>query len=208
MIRNLVYDFGNVLVDYDYVLFFKWLYPDENRLFPFVQFINNAESIRIMERGYKPFGEIIDDFIREAPEFEQELRLFRDHKPECVTNEEPGMRELLTKLKAEGYRLYGLSNWDTTVYDTIREYNDIFKLLDGWVISCDVHHVKPEPEIFHCLFDKFGLKPEECFFADDKPENVEGAIRVGMAATVFTGAASYEAALRSMNNLESNQCTK
>lgn len=201
MIRNLVFDFGNVLVDYDYVLFFKWLYTDENRLFSFVNFINNEESIRIMERGLKPFGEIIEDFIREAPEFEPELRLFHEHKPECVTHEEPGMRELLAKLKAEGYRLYGLSNWDSSVYDTIQEYHDIFKLLDGWVISCDVHHVKPEPEIYRCLFDKYGLKPEECFFADDKPENVEGATRVGMAATVFTDAASYEATLRSQNSV-------
>lgn len=42
MIRNLIFDFGNVLVDYNYVLFFKWLYPDENRLMKFAKFINNT----------------------------------------------------------------------------------------------------------------------------------------------------------------------
>lgn len=59
------------------------------------------------------------------------------------------------------------------------------------VISCEEHFIKPEPEIYLRLCDKFSLNPEECLFTDDRPTNVEGARRIGMQAVLFTSAEQY-----------------
>ena len=75
---------------------------------------------------------------------------------------------------------------------------DIFDLLDGQVISSEVHLLKPEPEIYQHLLEKFGLQAEECVFTDDKAINVEGAEKVGLHGIVFQDAAQYAHELKAI----------
>ena len=148
----------------------------------------------------KNLKEIIEEIICLNREFEAEIRFFDEHYPVIVTNEVEGMRELLIRLKAEGYKLYGLTNWCSKVYLTMAQF-EIFKLLDGYIISSEEKVIKPEAEIYHRLFNRFNLKPEECIFADDRAENIEGGRRVGMEGIVFTDAGQYERELRRMISL-------
>lgn len=197
MIRNIILDFGKVLVDYDFDIFFRRYVPDENRRKQFVPILYNDGLTPVVDRGEKPFEEIVDDLIAENPEFEPELRIFSEHYPDLIIGEIPGMKNLLVKLKSEGFKLYGLSNWCSKVYITMDQY-DIFKLLDGYIVSSEVHKIKPEPDIYQCLFERFNLKPEECVFADDKEENVEASIKEGMPAIVFKNAEQFETELRKL----------
>ena len=197
MTRNLVFDFGKVLVDYDFVDFFRRLIPDPKRCMQLASIMTDEETLRRFDREEKPIEELVKDLISENPAFEDEIRLFAERYPEIITGEMPGMKELLVRLKGEGFSLYGLSNWCSKVYVTMGQY-DIFQLMDCYVISSEEHLVKPEAEIYHRLYEKFGLKPEECIFADDKQENIEGALRTGMRGIVFENAAQYERELRRM----------
>ena len=197
MTRNLVFDFGKVLVEYDFVDFFRRLIPDAKRCMQLASILTDEETLRRFDREEKPIEELVKDLISENPAFEDEIRLFAERYPEIITGEMPGMKELLVRLKGEGFSLYGLSNWCSKVYVTMGQY-DIFQLMDGYVISSEEHLVKPEAGIYHRLYEKFGLKPEECIFADDKQENIEGARRTGMRGIVFENAAQYERELRRM----------
>lgn len=197
MTRNLVFDFGKVLVEYDFVDFFRRLIPDARRCMQLASIMTDDETLRRFDREEKPIEELVKDLISENPAFEDEIRLFAERYPEIITGEMPGMKELLVRLKGEGFSLYGLSNWCSKVYVTMGQY-DIFQLMDGYVISSEEHLVKPEAGIYHRLYEKFGLKPEECIFADDKQENIEGALRTGMRGIVFENAAQYERELRRM----------
>lgn len=197
MIKNLIFDFGKVLVDYDFEAFFKRYIPDTNRCKAFTPMLYNEEIQRLLDREAKPFNEIMEEIIGQYPEFEHEIRMFNEYYTDIVTEEMDGMRELLTQLKAEGYKLYGLTNWCSKVYETIRQY-EIFKLLDGYVISSEEKVVKPEPEIYQRLFSKFNLRPEECIFTDDKKENIVGGEQLGMRGIVFKNAKQYEEELRRM----------
>ena len=90
----------------------------------------------------------------------------------------------MEELKNLGYGLYLLSNASYRQHD----YWPLIpcsKFFDGTLISADVKLVKPQPEIYRLLFKKFSLKPEECFFVDDSPANVEGAHYCGMTGAVF-----------------------
>lgn len=193
----MVFDFGKVLVEYDFVDFFRRLIPDARRCMQLASIMTDDETLRRFDREEKPIEELVKDLISENPAFEDEIRLFAERYPEIITGEMPGMKELLARLKGEGFSLYGLSNWCSKVYVTMRQY-DIFQLMDGYVISSEEHLVKPEAGIYHRLYEKFGLKPEECIFADDKQENIEGARRTGMRGIVFENAAQYERELRRM----------
>lgn len=195
MIRNLIFDFGKVLVDYDFEAFFHKHIPDPDRCRAFMPIMCNDHIQHLMDREECPVQETLDMLIRQHPEYEYEIQLFISHYPDIVTGEIEGMRELLTRLKAEGFRLYGLTNWCSMVHQTIEEY-PIFRLLDGYIISSEEKVVKPEPEIYERLFSKYDLKPEECLFTDDREDNVIGAEQVGMAGIIFHDAQQYERQLR------------
>ena len=200
MIKNLIFDFGKVLVDYDFEAFFRRYITDEERCRAFTPILHNEEVQRMFDREEHSFDEIIEEMICQHREFEQEIRYFATHYPEIVTNEVEGMRDLLTRLKGEGYRLYGLTNWCSKVYLTMAQF-EIFDLLDGYIISSEEKVIKPEEEIYQRLFNRFNLKPEECLFADDRAENIEGGRRVGMEGIVFTDARQYERELEEVLSL-------
>ena len=195
MIKNLIFDFGKVLVDYDFEAFFRKYIPDTERCRAFTPVLYNEELQQLLDREERPFEFIMEEWIEKNKEFEPEIRYFNEHYPEIVTNEVEGMYDLLTRLKANGYKLYGLTNWCSKVYLTMAQF-PIFKLLDGQIISSEEHVIKPEPEIYQRLFTKFNLKPEECIFADDRTENIEGGRQSGMDGIVFKDAKQYERELR------------
>ncbi len=197
MVKNLIFDFGKVLVDYDFEAFFRKYVPDARRCAAFTPVLYNEEVQRLLDREDRPFDVIMDEIIASNREFEPEIRIFCERYQEIITGEIEGMRELLTRLKAEGYRLFGLSNWCSKVYRTIEQF-EIFDLLEGYVVSSEEKLIKPEPEIYLRLLDKFSLKAEECVFADDRTENIEGCMRVGMRGIVFKNAKQYERELRAM----------
>jgi len=197
MIKNLIFDFGKVLVDYDFEAFFSKIINDEKRVKEFSSIMNCPEVMQAMDRGAIPVEKIISDLKEKYPSFEKEIDCFDKRYTEIVTEEIVGMREILTSLKQKGYKLYGLSNWCNKVYLTINQF-PIFKLLDGYVISSEYKIIKPESEIYQCLFDKFNLKPEECFFADDREENIIGSKKMGMNGVVFTDAQNYKEALKNI----------
>ena len=86
----------------------------------------------------------------------------------------------------EGYRLYLLSNV-CGHYDVMRRNIPHIERFDGEFISSDWHLLKPDPEIFRTFCLHFGLNPAQCFFIDDQPANVFGALRAGMRGMVYHG---------------------
>ncbi|MCQ2300903.1 MAG: HAD family phosphatase [Bacteroidales bacterium] len=201
---NLIFDFGKVLVDFDFEAFFRKYIPDTERCYAFLPVLYNDNIAQRLDRELQSFDEIIAEVIAKNPDFEPEIRLFCEHYPEIVTHEIEGMYNLLSRLKAEGHKLYGLTNWCSKVHITMTQF-PIFQLLDGQIISSEEHVIKPEPEIYHRLFTKFNLKPEECIFTDDRAENVDAGRRLGMKGIVFKDAKQYERELRGLLKYHVNQ---
>ncbi len=197
MIKNIILDFGKVLVDYDYFLVLNETFDTPEQAKDFLhQLIDGGWNERL-DREEHPLEEIVSDMKHAMPHYSAQIDRFYERYTDFILGEIPGMRELLGQLKAEGYMLYGLSNWNSKVYLTMQQY-PIFQLLDGRVISCEEHLTKPNPAIYECLCQRYGLKPEECVFADDLAPNVEAARAYGMHGIVFRDAVQYEKELRAL----------
>lgn len=195
MIKNLVFDFGRVLVNYDFEHVIRTFFDNEEEMRPFVKFLSSQQFVDECDIELVPFKEIIREKQALYPQWERPLQLFHDRYMETVTGEMPGMRAALTMLKERGFKLYGLSNWCSLVHQVMAKY-PIFGLLDGHVVSSEEHLLKPDVAIYQRLLEKYCLAADECLFADDKPVNVEGAMKAGMHAVVFTDAESYLEKLR------------
>ena len=194
MIKNLIYDFGRVLVTYDFEHISSFGFASEEDLQSFVTIVSDPAFVRRCDLELIPFEDLIREMQHTYPQWKEQWQLFYDRYLEFVTGEMPGMHAYMTELKARGYKLYGLSNWCSTIYRVMKEYK-IFNLLDGFVVSSDYQVVKPDPAIYRVLLDKYDLKAEECVFADDRADNVEAAQQVGMQAIVFTTTEAYKEAL-------------
>ena len=202
MIKNLIFDFGKVLVDYDYMLVLDQVFSTHEQSVDFYNHLMAEGWNKRLDREDKPFDAIIGDMAEAMPQYADEIRQFGNRYTEFVIGEIDGMRTLLEQLKQEGYRLFGLTNWCSKVHVTMKQY-PIFELLEGRLVSSEEHLIKPERAIYERMCEKFALKPEECVFADDRMDNIEAARAYGMQGIVFRNAHQYEADLRRILDIES-----
>ena len=202
---TLIFDFGRVLVDYDFDRFFAVLRADyrvsEAAFAEFMQVVLAEETYSSLDRELIPFARQVDMLKQQHPACAELFDAFDKRFQEVVTGEVPGMHQLLGELHSSGYRLYGLSNWSSKVYETMRNYSEIFSLLHGRVLSCEEHLLKPEPEIYRLALDRWGLNAEECVFVDDKQANIDGCQAVGIKGIRFAGCTALRRQLRLLNIL-------
>ena len=186
MIKNIILDMGNVLLSYDpHVILNKVCETEEEKQLIFA----NLFDSEIWLMGDR--GEITN---------EQRYELAKAHLPEnihgklkeCVAHWDicmlpiEGAKEFCQSCREAGYHLYVLSNACNHFYDYFPRNYDMDSF-DGVMVSSTVHLIKPDVRIYELLCSTCGLKPQECVFIDDRPENVEAAAAVGMKGIVFTG---------------------
>lgn len=183
MIKNCVFDFGRVLVGYDmHRLFDSFFGGDRAKATWFDEHVVAEPWVRRLDIG-EPFEQCIQELQAKFPDYADAIRAYDVRYQEIVGDEVEGMYALLCDLKSRGYGLYGLTNWSDKVYEVIRNH-PIFELLDGALISSEVHLLKPDVRIYDCLLQRYGLLGSECVFVDDRKENVNGALEAGYAAAV------------------------
>ena len=198
--RNIIFDFGKVLVEFNPHLLYDSVFDgDVEKAEWFHHNITTPAFYDRLDRG-DDFAECIRDLQALHPEYTKEIALYDTRYHDMVGNAMPGMTELLTELKAHGYGLYGLTIWSYKVYAVMEKY-PIFSLLDGSVISSEEHLIKPDLRIYQRLVDKFQLQPADCIFVDDKQTNVDAAIASGMHSLLFTGADQLRHDLQQMKVL-------
>jgi FMN phosphatase YigB (HAD superfamily) len=186
MKKNYIFDFGKVLVGYDPHRVYDAYFGDKEKAEWFINNVITEEWMRRLDIG-EDFQLCVREQQAQYPDYAEAIGMYDTHYQEMIPGEIEGMRELLCRFKDGGSRLYGLSNWSYKVYEVIRKY-PIFSLLDGMVISSDVHLLKPDSRIYQCLMEKYGLQNEDCVFIDDRKDNVEAAQKLKMQGIVFEDA--------------------
>ena len=197
MIRNVILDFGAVLVDWNPHYLFDGYFGSAEKATWFLDHICTSEWNRQFDGG-KPFAEGVAELKVQFPEWSREIDVYWDEWEKMMGDAIPGMYELVADVKAAGYGVYGLTNWSSETFYRIEKNYPVFTLLDGKVVSGDVHLLKPDAAIFQCLLDKYGLKAGESVFIDDTLANVEGARAAGLAGLHFVDAAQLRRALREL----------
>ena len=180
MIKNIVFDLGNVLLKGSPSIVIENLdIPDEiyqnikNKFFADWEYLDLGEETLKEHFDNCKLDFDIDKSTREI--------LLNYYKYRPFNNE---MIELMNKLKHNNYKIFILSNNNKETYEYLKQL-PIFKFIDGWIVSCDYHIVKPNKEIYVKLFNTFNIKPDECFFIDDNKENVDAGKIFGMNGFVL-----------------------
>lgn len=184
MIRNIVFDIGNVLTD------FRWrgFLQDKGFDGEMVERIARASVMtplwQEVDRGVWDEEKLMEEFIRLDPEIEEELRLAYGSVKGMVTKRDYAV-PWLQELKERGYGVYYLSNFSRKAYVDCMDALDFLPLMDGGILSYEEKVVKPDEEIYLRLLRRYGLKAEETVFLDDTPGNVEAARALGIRGICF-----------------------
>lgn len=191
MIRNIIFDFGAVLVDWNPKRLYLPYFNDEAQTDYFLSEICPFEWNAQADAG-RTTAEITDERAAQFPEWEKEIRMYFDHWHDMIGGAIPGMYELVSELKAQGYRLYGLTNWSRETFPLIRHEFPVFDLLDGIVVSGVEHQAKPGPEIYQTLIERYSLDPQESVFIDDNPANIQTGEALGIRGIIFRDCSSLK----------------
>lgn len=187
MIKNVVFDIGNVLVQFRWKEVMIELGYSEEQIQALFKglFLSNWWSE--WDRGVIPEEELFEAMRKECKGLENEMLKFMEHKGELVLQFDYVI-EWMKELKAKGMKIYLLSNYPRSLFELHMEKSFTFvPYVDGKIISGYVKHIKPEKEIYAILLDTYKLKAEECVFLDDMEANIIGAREMGMKGIVFNG---------------------
>ena len=198
MIRNIVFDMGNVLLRFDPMLFIAraGVEDEADAALLYRELFRSLEWVQ-MDRGSLSEEEALQRIRPRLPE-----RLHPQLESLILRWDEPilpvlGMEQLVGDCKAAGYRLYLFSNASRRLHSYWPRVpgSDRF---DGVFVSADHLLVKPQQSIYRAFCETFGLAAGECLFIDDFPLNIEGAVTAGWQGLVFHDAKTLRQDLRRM----------
>ena len=186
MYKNILFDMGNVIMDFspDYILS---MFTKDVKLINLLKYkLIYTEAWARSDKGELNETEIYKETIKNLDSKYHELArevIFGWYKYKTESKE---MYELMRDLKSKGYKLYLCSN----AAESFHKYEDTieaFKLLTAKIVSADIKVVKPDKEFFEYVLNTYNLKPQECFFIDDLSNNIKGAYECGIDGYQYNG---------------------
>lgn len=203
MIKNIVFDIGNVLVKFDWQGYLSSFgYPRSKYESIADATFRNPDWSRLDE-GILSYEELEALFCSHAPQYASDISLVLKDFWKAITRF-PYTKPWLLSLKKQGFRLYYLSNYASFTRENTKAELDFCKLMDGGLMSYQVRLVKPNPAFYQCLFQTYGLSPKECIFLDDSPANIRQAAALGMHTILFR---QYDDAVRELERICSQNRT-
>lgn len=192
-VRSVVFDIGGVLLDWDPRLLYRDLVPDPVALDRFLGEVCTPAWNAELDAG-RSFDEACEELAERHPADAELIRAWQ-RQDEMVAGEVPGTSALVDRLRAADVPLHLLTNMPAEVFHARLARFEVLHRFDGAVVSGEEGVLKPDPEIFRRLADRFGLVPDETLFVDDAAVNVVGARAAGFVAHHFVGADTLEATL-------------
>lgn len=178
-IKNIIFDLGGVILEGRSVSILDDMNLDKETYDKLKQFFYYRKELDM--------GEMTLEEAFDSCNFSKELEsLYKDKLLNYYKYRKINMRliNMIRKLKNNNYNVYVLSDNIKEIIDYLKS-NELFKDIDGWVVSCDYKTIKKEGKLFDIILDKYNLEPSTCYFIDDNIDNVNVAISKGIKGFLF-----------------------
>ena len=197
MIKNIVFDLGNVLISFKPKEYLEKIgYPEDLKEKILADIFYSPEWLAL-DNGDITIAQAIEIIAARSSLNKNEITKIFDILTDLLFPLEHNVK-LLSKLKQEGYKLYYLSNFTSEIFPKIQNRDSFFTLFDGGIISAHVKVSKPDEAIYRLLIDKYSLIANESLFIDDLEANTKAAEKVGMKSLHTCAAEDIEPMLREM----------
>lgn len=188
MIKNVVFDLGDVLINNNSFEYIKTLGYSDEKAKALYQALSTDSVWHDKDIGiYEKYIDCIPIFQKHHPELAKEIEKFFQESwmTEVYTPIEANM-VLYKRAQELGYNIYFLINYSADGFAYLEENYDFIRTANGSIVSSHVHCCKPERKIFELLLNKYQLTASECIFFDDNISNIIVAKELGIYAVLFT----------------------
>ena len=181
ILKNLVFDMGNVLIEWNSEKILKAITEDihlqdllRKEVFETGLWVETDEGVKTREEVIEIVtGKLGEDYRNEITQL---LRYWYKYV-DVFTK----VQDRIIELSKSGYSIYILSNTAFTFYDLVKEgYLPATSVAKGMVLSCEEKVLKPDEKIYNILLERYNLDPHDAMFFDDLSENIWGAARCGI----------------------------
>jgi len=199
MISTIIFDLGNVLIDWNPYLLYRKLFNNDEDIKHFLDTVCTMHWNEEQDAG-RSVKDGTDLLVEQFPEHEANIRAYYERWEEMLGGAIPGTVEIFKQLKDSGkYKLYALTNWSTETFPIALKHYDFLSWFDGIVVSGAEGMRKPAPEFYQLLLDRYNVQAGECLFIDDNYRNVLAAREMGIESIHFTSASDLLVQLNMLN---------
>lgn len=184
MIKTIIFDIGNVLVDYSWRSFFEKYDLDKETFRRLSEATVLNEDWNEFDRGVLKTEEVIALLQENDPELSGLIGRVFENLNGLVTRRSYAI-PWIEELKARGLTVLVLSNFSEKALQDCTDAMDFLSHVDGGILSYREKVIKPMPEIYERLIRQYDLVPEECVFLDDLQQNLDGAAAFGIHTILF-----------------------
>lgn len=185
MIKNVIFDLGRVLIDWNPRGYLDKKINDETKIEILFKEVFGSQEWQDLDRGTISEEEAIKRFKDRCPTCHTEIDDMFEHIIELIPPLEKNIKTF--EEVAAKYDTFILSNFGHRTFELVFNKYPWFKLFKGKVVSSHVKMLKPEKEIYLELINKYDLIPEETIFIDDTFVNVEASEALGIRTIHYTG---------------------
>jgi 2-haloacid dehalogenase len=190
-----IFDVGNVLYGWDPDSFLVRQIADDEARMRFVDEVGLWDWHETLDGG-RPYDEAAAELSGKFPEYAHLIAAWGERFGETITDPIPGVHALVKALDARGVALFAITNFSADFWPPFyRKERAFFARFRDILVSGEVKLLKPDPAIYWLALDRFGLRPHDALFIDDRLINVEAAEAIGMRAHLFTSAEDLRARL-------------
>lgn len=199
-IKNIVFDLGGVLIDWNPDYLYRTIFPDEGERRRFLTEVCTMDWNEEQDAG-RSLKEGTAHLVQKFPEYETQIRAFYDRWEEMLGGPIEGTLEVLRHIKSHtDTKLYALTNWSAETFPRAMDLFDFLHWFDGRVVSGEEGIRKPAPEFYRLLIDRYGIRPEESVFVDDNARNLVPAASLGFHTIHFKSPAQFREDLMALDD--------
>ena len=184
-INTIIFDLGNVLIDWNPKYVFDKMFEDEEKKKYFFENICTMEWNETQDAG-RSIKEATQELVALHPDWKEYIEAYYDQWTDMLGGPIHDTVEIFRQLKETGkFKLYALTNWSAELFPYALELYEFLHWFDGRVVSGEEKMRKPSPEFYQLLLDRFHVLPEEALFIDDNFRNIQAAEKIGIKSIHF-----------------------
>lgn len=197
MINTIIFDIGNVLADFTWKEYLESFGYTGEMLERIARASVMNEKWEEYDKGLMSDEEILQCFVDKDPEIEADIRRCFENVKGMVSRNDYAI-PWIKELKQKGYKVLYLSNFSRKASQECADALDFIPYMDGGILSYRDKVIKPMPEIYKLLIDRYDLNPDECVFMDDTEINLKGAEAFGIHTILFRNKSQAEEELKKL----------
>lgn len=197
MITTIIFDIGNVLADFTWREHYESFGYDDAMVERIAKATVKSPVWNESDKGVWTEEQLLQAMVDNDPEIEADIRKVLANVETMVRRNDYAI-PWIKALKEKKYRVLYLSNFSEKAEAECAPALDFLPLLDGGILSHRDKVIKPMPEIYQLLIDRYELVPKECVFLDDTPANLEAAEKFGIHTVHFQNQAQAIEELRAL----------